>query len=162
MILQCEGFELNQRARGMARPSGSPGRQAGFSLVELLVVLVILGLLAALATPQVLKYLGRAKVDTARIEMKNMATALDFFLLDVGRYPTQQEGLQALVTNPAGLAPWRGPYLKTNALGPPLDPWGHPYQYRVPGQSGGDYDLFAIGPDNSTIALGNSQGAGPQ
>ena len=161
MILQCEGFELNQRTIGMARPSGSLGRQAGFSLVELLVVLVILGLLAALATPQVLKYLGRAKVDTARIEMKNMATALDFFLLDVGRYPTQQEGLQALVTNPAGLAPWHGPYLKTNTLGPPLDPWGHPYQYRVPGQNG-DYDLFAIGPDNSTIALGNSQGAGPQ
>ena len=124
-------------------------------------MLVILGLLAALATPQVLKYLARAKVDTARIEMKNMATALDLFLLDVGRYPTQQEGLQALVTNPAGLAPWHGPYLKTNTAGPPLDPWGHSYQYRIPGQNG-DYDLFAIGPDSSAITLMSSQGAGPQ
>jgi general secretion pathway protein G len=136
-------------------------RQAGFSLVELLVVLVILGLLAALATPQVLKYLSRAKVDTARIEMKNMATALDFFLLDVGRYPTQQEGLQALVTSPGGLAPWHGPYLKTNTGGPPLDPWGHAYQYRFPGQNG-DYDLFTIGPDNSAITLGQRQGASLQ
>jgi len=154
---------MNWRVRGIARSLQSRRRQpqAGFSLVELLVVLVILGLLAALATPQVLKYLSRAKVDTARIEMKNMATALDFFLLDVGRYPTQQEGLQALVTSPAGLASWHGPYLKTNTSGPPLDPWGHTYQYRVPGQNG-DYDLFAVGPDNSTIALGNSQGAGPQ
>ena len=155
---------MKWRVRGIARPSEPLQRQpqAGFSLVELLVVLVILGLLAALATPQVLKYLARAKVDTARIEMKNMATALDFFLLDVGRYPTQQEGLQALVTSPAGLAPWHGPYLKTNTFGaPPLDPWGHPYQYRIPGQNG-DYDLFTIGPDNSAIALGNNQGASPQ
>jgi len=146
---------MNWTAGRIASRSPQRQRQAGFSLVELLVVLVILGLLAALATPQVLKYLARAKVDTARIEMKNMATALDFFLLDVGRYPTQQEGLQALVANPAGLAPWRGPYLKTNTAGPPLDPWGHPYQYRFPGQSG-DYDLFTVTPDNLPITLGNT------
>lgn len=152
---------MNQTARGTARPLASPRRQAGFTLVELLVVLVILGLLAALATPQVLKYLGRAKIDTAHIEMKNMATALDFFLLDVGRYPTQQEGLQALITHPAGLSPWRGPYLKSNSAGPLLDPWGHPYQYRVPGQNG-DYDLFTMGPDNSTIAVGNGEAPAPQ
>src|SRR6266567_3514808 len=152
MIWRCEGLKVRWRVGRMARSSGTFQRvpQAGFSLVELLVVLAILGLLAALVTPQVLKYLARAKVDTARIEMKSLSTALDLFLLDVGRYPTQQEGLQALVTNPVGLAPWHGPYLKTNTAGPPLDPWGHPYQYRFPGQNG-DYDLFTTAPDNSSV-----------
>jgi general secretion pathway protein G len=122
-----------------------PSSQAGFTLVELLVVLAILGLLVAVATPQVLKYLGRAKNDTARIEMKSMSTALDLFLLDVGRYPTQQEGLPALVANPGGLQSWHGPYL--NATVVPNDPWGRPYQYRFPGQNG-DYDLWTLGADN--------------
>jgi general secretion pathway protein G len=123
--------------------------EGGFTLVELLVVLAILGLLVAIASPQVLKYLARAKVDTARIELKSMSTALDLFLVDDGRYPTEQEGLQALVANPGGLASWAGPYLKTGATGVPMDPWGHPYQYRYPGQSG-DYDLFSNGPDGNT------------
>ncbi|HUC69303.1 MAG TPA: type II secretion system major pseudopilin GspG [Stellaceae bacterium] len=122
-----------------------PDRTAGFTLVELLVVLAILGLLVAIATPQVLKYLARAKVDTARIEMKSISSALDLFLLDNGRYPTEQEGLKALVANPGALATWSGPYLK-NGGGAPLDPWGRPYQYRYPGQNG-DYDLFSNGPD---------------
>src|SRR5215472_12837543 len=86
--------------------------QSGFTLIELLVVLAILGLLVALATPQVLKYLSKSKVDTARIEIANLSTSLDLFLIDVGRYPTQQEGLQALVSNPGGLASWHGPYVK--------------------------------------------------
>ncbi len=122
-----------------------PSAQSGFTLVELLVVLAILSLLVMVATPQVLKYLGKAKNDTARIEMKSMSTALDLFLLDVGRYPTQQEGLQALVANPGGLQSWHGPYLKTTVV--PSDPWGHPYQYRFPGQNG-DYDLWTLGADN--------------
>ena len=122
-----------------------PSSQSGFTLVELLVVLAILGLLVAVATPQVLKYLGKAKNDTARIEMKSMSTALDLFLLDVGRYPTQQEGLSALVANPGGLQSWHGPYLKATVV--PPDPWGRPYQYRFPGQNG-DYDLWTLGADN--------------
>src|SRR5438552_2682949 len=105
-------------------------KQGGFTLIELLVVLAILGLLAALVTPQVLKYLARAKTDTARIEIKNIGTALDLYLVDVGRYPTQQEGLGGLIANPGGLAAWRGPYVKGNGI--PLDPWGRPYQYRSP------------------------------
>jgi general secretion pathway protein G len=134
--------------------------ERGFTLIELLVVLAILGLLVAIATPQVLKYLGRAKVDTTRIELKSMATALDLFLLDEGRYPTQQEGLQALVTKPGDLANWNGPYLKTGAGGVPLDPWGHPYQYRYSGQSG-DYDLFSNGPDGNTPIGLTAQAIGP-
>lgn len=118
-------------------------REGGFTLVELLVVLAILGLLVAVATPQVLKYLGRAKIDTAQIEMKSLSTALDLFMIDVGRYPTQQEGLAGLVSNVDNLPTWHGPYLKSNAL--PLDPWGRPYQYRIPGQHG-DYDIFTLGP----------------
>jgi general secretion pathway protein G len=131
-------------------------REAGFTLVELLVVLAILGLLVALATPQVLKYLAKSKVDTARIEMANIGTSLDLFLIDNGRYPTQQEGLQALVINPGGLPGWHGPYIKTRSA-VPLDPWSHPYQYRIPGQSA-DYDLFTVGPDNQAISAVDSQG----
>jgi general secretion pathway protein G len=130
--------------------------QSGFTLVELLVVLAILGLLVALATPQVLKYLAKSKIDTARIEIANLSTSLDLFLIDNGRYPTQQEGLQALVANPSGLASWHGPYVKTRSA-VPLDPWGHPYQYRLPGQSG-DYDLFTVGPDNQPISAADSPG----
>lgn len=123
--------------------------ESGFTLIELLVVLAILGLLVAIASPQVLKYLARAKVDTARIELKSMATALDLFLVDEGRYPTEQEGLQALITKPGNLGYWAGPYLKTGTTEVPMDPWGHPYQYRYPGQSE-DYDLFSNGPDGNT------------
>lgn len=121
-------------------------REAGFTLVELLVVLAILGLLVAIATPQVLKYLGRAKVDTANIEMKSLGTALDLFMIDIGRYPNQQEGLALLVSNADNLPTWHGPYLKSTTV--PVDPWGHPYQYRFPGQHG-DYDLFTLGPDGN-------------
>ena len=97
------------------------GRDLGFTLVELLVVLAILGLLAAIATPQVIKYLGRAKAETAKIEIKNLSVGLDLFLLDVGRYPSEQEGLRALVEQPPGLVAWRGPYIKR--AGAPVDPW---------------------------------------
>jgi general secretion pathway protein G len=124
--------------------------RAGFTLIELLVVLAILGLLVAVATPQVLKYLAKAKEDTARIEVSNLSTALDLYLVDVGRYPTQQEGLQALIANP-GLNNWHGPYLKAKTV--PLDPWGQPYQYRFPGQSG-DYDLYTLGSKGGNAVAG--------
>ena len=123
--------------------------EAGFTLVELLVVLAILGLLVAIATPQVIKYLGRAKVSTAQIQIDGLKTALDMFLVDVGRYPTQQEGLEALVQNPGTMANWHGPYVK--ATGVPVDPWGQPYQYRIPGQNGNDFDLYTLN-GNNTVA----------
>ena len=127
-----------EAAEFMAMLSGDPGRdsrrQLGFTLIELLVVLAILGLLAAITVPQVLKYLGRAKTDTARIEIKNIATALDLYLIDVGRYPTQEEGLGALTANPGNVPGWHGPYV--NNKGTLTDPWGHPYYYRMPGEHG--------------------------
>lgn len=128
--------------------------QRGFTLIELLVVLAILGLLAALATPQVVKYLGKAKTDTARIEIKNIGSSLDMFLIDNGRFPSQQEGLAALVDNPGNLSSWRGPYLKTK--GSPVDPWGRPYQYRFPGQHG-EYDLYTLGADNAPGGTGENE-----
>ena len=121
--------------------------ERGFTLIELLVVLAILGMLAAIAVPQVLKYLGRAKDDVVKVQVQSLGTSLDLFLLDVGRYPTTQEGLQALVAQPAGLGQWHGPYVtKANSL---IDPWGHPYVYRQPGQQGGDYDLYSLGAEGS-------------
>ena len=133
-------------AKAARRQRAARRRERGFTLVELLVVLAILGLLVAITTPQVLKYLARAKVDTAHIEIKSLSTALDLFMIDMGRYPTQQEGLQALVANPGALDRWHGPYLKTASL--PLDPWGRAYQYRIPGQQE-DHDLYTLGPDGT-------------
>jgi general secretion pathway protein G len=115
-------------------------RERGFTLVEMLVVLAIIGMVTALVGPQVIGYLGRAKADTARVEVENIGTALDLFRLDVGRYPTEQEGLQSLFVQPQGLASWHGPYLRKLAI--PTDPWGHPYVYRAPGRHG-PYDLYA-------------------
>jgi general secretion pathway protein G len=124
--------------------------QRGFTLIELLVVLAILGMLAAIAVPQVLKYLGRAKDDVVKVQIQSIGTSLDLFLLDAGRYPTTQEGLQALVAAPAGLGAWHGPYVtKASSL---IDPWGHPYVYRQPGQQGGDYDLYSLGPDGNAAS----------
>ena len=148
--MQLSQPDISRRAMAPARAA-----QSGFTLVELLVVLAILGLLVALATPQVLKYLAKSKVDTARIEISNLSTSLDLFLIDVGRYPTQQEGLEALVTNPSGITSLHGPYVKGRSSAP-VDPWGHPYQYRFPGQTG-EYDLFTLGPDNQVI----TSAAGP-
>lgn len=120
-------------------------RRRAFTLVELLVVLAILGFLAALATPQVMKHLAHAKVQTAKMEIKNIGTALDLFHIDVGRYPTQEEGLAALVTQPANLDTWKGPYLDRKTTF--NDPWGTAYVYRIPSQHGGDYDLMSYGAD---------------
>jgi len=132
-----------------SRPYYKRTAEAGYTLMELLVVLAILGLLAAIATPMVLRYLDSAKVSTAKTELSNLEGALDLFKYDVGRYPTTQEGLAALTAAPAGADNWNGPYVKkTNAA---QDPWGHPYQYRAPGQHG-EYDLYSLGPKGNDDA----------
>lgn len=117
-------------------------QDAGYTLVELLVVVAILGLLTAIATPFVLHYLDNAKVGAARTEISNISASLDLFKLDIGRYPTTQEGLAALLNAPPGVDQWQGPYLKKKLE--LKDPWGHPYLYRSPGAHG-DFDLFTYG-----------------
>ena len=130
---------------------------AGFTLIELLVVLVILGLLAAVAGPRVVGYLGGARSDTARIQLAALEQALDLYRLDVGQYPTTQEGLVALVEQPSGASSWNGPYLDGSEV--PADPWGHAYIYRVPGSEGA-YDLFTLGADNRPGGTGENEPIG--
>ncbi|MCS6927821.1 MAG: type II secretion system major pseudopilin GspG [Candidatus Binatia bacterium] len=115
----------------------------GFTLIELLVVMVIIGLLASLVVPRFIRQEEKAKVKTARAQIEMLGTALDTFRLDVGRYPTTQEGLEALRQRPAGVDRWDGPYLKKEV---PRDPWGNPYVYRSPGERE-PYELLSYGAD---------------
>jgi general secretion pathway protein G len=126
------------------RFAGAEDRDSGFTLLELLIVIAILGLLAVVGTIQLSGYLGRARGDTAKLEIDQLATALDLFRIDVGRLPTTEEGLKALIEQPMELANWRGPYLRRpDAI---LDPWGRSFTYRRPG-SKGEYDIATYGAD---------------
>jgi general secretion pathway protein G len=127
--------------------------QKGLTLIELMVVIVILGLLAALVAPKMFGRLGESKQKAAKAQIELFGTALDSFRLDAGRYPTTSEGLQALRVKPAGVENWKGPYLPKEI---PLDPWGHPYRYRSPGEHG-DYDLYSLGADNAEGGEGENQ-----
>ena len=118
-------------------------RTAGFTLLELLVVMVIIGLLASIIAPQYFGQIGKSNVKVARAQVEALGQALDQYRLDVGRYPTTEQGLAALRVGPTDVPKWRGPYLKRDV---PLDPWGLAYQYKAPGQHG-DYDLLSLGSD---------------
>lgn len=128
----------------MSQRRKSRRRQRGFTLVELLVVLVILGLILAIATPQVIKYVGGAKSDTAQIQVDRLSGVLDLYRLEVGSYPSEEDGLDALMNQPADAESWNGPYLKkADSL---IDPWKRPYLYRYPGEHG-EFDLYSLGRD---------------
>lgn len=116
----------------------------GFSLIEIMVVMIIIGLLAGLVGPKLFGQLGKAKQKTAKAQIEMIMASLDAYRLDVGKYPSQQEGLEALVKNP-GENDWDGPYLAKAAV--PVDPWKHPYLYRNPGRNG-EVDLTSLGEDN--------------
>lgn len=132
-------------------------RDAGFTLIELLVVLVIIGLLASVATPPVIRYLGKAKTDTAKIQIQALSAAVDMFRLDNDRYPSTEEGLQALVAKPGNAERWNGPYVKKDSS--LSDPWGQRYQYRAPGEHG-DFDLFTLGADKAQGGTGENADVG--
>ena len=129
-------------------------RQAGFTLIEIMVVMVIIGLLMALVGPNLIGRSEKAKSQAAAMQIERLGTVLDTFRLDVGRYPTTQEGLQVLVQRPMGVDRWDGPYLNK---GVPKDPWDRPYFYRSPGEAGRPYDLYSLGADGAPGGTDNNR-----
>jgi general secretion pathway protein G len=122
--------------------------EAGFTLLEILVVIVILGLLIGLVAPAVLRQLGGARTSIAHQSIARLGTVLDMYKLDVGTYPSTDQGLEALVQAPAGVSNWNGPYVQSGLR--PVDPWNHPYVYRDPSdRAGHDYDLCSTGPSGN-------------
>ena len=128
-------------------------KQRGFTLVEILVVIIIIGMLAALVGPKLFGKVGMAKSKAAKAQIELFGTALDAFRLDAGRYPTTDEGLKALREKPAGVDNWQGPYLPKEI---PVDPWGRPYVYKSPGDHG-EYDLLSYGLDGVEGGDGENQ-----
>jgi len=130
------------------RSSGS-----GFTLLELLVVIVIIGLLAAYVGPKYFAQLGKSEITTTKAQIGAFEKALDQFRLDTGRYPTTEEGLEALLTKPANVDGWNGAYLAKKI---PQDPWHHPFIYHSPGANGGDYDIISYGKDGQPGGEGDN------
>jgi len=128
-------------------------KRGGFTLVELLVVLVILSLILGLVGPRVLSYLSDARSKSAGLQIEALASALDLFYLDTGRYPTSAEGLGALVAKVPNVDRWNGPYLNQTTV--PVDPWGNPYEYRSPGDSG-PYEIISLGSDGRKGGSGDA------
>jgi general secretion pathway protein G len=155
MIYRCEEVEthmLNDTC--IVKPPGLKRPGSGFTLIELLVVLVILGLLASVVGPQVMKNVGTSKTKTARLQIEEFSVALDLYQLEVGRYPSSEEGLDALINEPSAVVGWNGPYLRKRVIR--RDPWGFEYGYQFPGEYG-MFDLLSLGADNAEGGEGENQ-----
>src|ERR1700744_2559118 len=135
----------------VAGPADADEGQRGFTLVEMLVVITIIGLIMGLIGPRVLNYLSESKVKAAKIQLQSFGSALDLFYLDAGRFPSTAEGLEALVRPTPGVAAWNGPYLRGGKV--PNDPWNHGYVYRPPGEHG-PYDIMSYGSDGQEGGTG--------
>jgi general secretion pathway protein G len=136
----------------MRKGTGNLKPASGFTLLELLVVLVILGLLVGIVAPRFFGQVGKSEVKVAAAQIRSLEDALDQYRLDVGHYPSSEQGLSVLVTQPTGEVRWRGPYLKKAV---PSDPWGNPYQYSNPGQHG-EFDLYSLGKDGQPGGTGEA------
>ena len=148
---------LQPRAAAVRKGKKHRHGEAGFTLVELLVVMVILVLLASLVAPRVIGYLGSSRTKTAKVQIESLSTSLELYKLDTGRYPDEREGLAALVARPGSVKNWNGPYLKKDKV--PPDPWGHAYHYRYPGQRGA-FDIYTLGADDREGGDGEDQDVG--
>ncbi len=146
--LRITNYEFRRKDREETMPVEGINRKSekGFSLIELIVVMVILTLLAAIVGPRFFKHAADAKISAAKIQIEDFGGALQLYALDMGRYPETTEGLESMVRNPGNSEAWNGPYLKKEQV--PNDPWGKQYIYRCPGMHG-DYDLFSLGPDGA-------------
>lgn len=131
-------------------------KESGFTLLELLVVIVIIGLLAGYVAPRYFAQVGKSEIKVAQAQIDGLGKALDQYRLDVGHYPATEQGLAALMARPANEAKWDGPYLKKAV---PPDPWGKPYNYRFPGEHG-DYDIFSYGKDGQPGGSGENADLG--
>ncbi len=145
----------------LATKSNIPSKQTarGFTLIELLIVLAIIGMLAALVGPRLMSSLSKSQTKTTRSQIELLSTSLDNFRLDNGRYPTQQEGIAALINKPEGLLNWNGPYLRKNKI--PKDAWAFDFYYNIPATKGGlEFDLYSLGADNKEGGEGENADIG--
>ncbi len=150
-----------QRARLIVRRIGARFRgagirsaSAGYTLIEMLVVLTIISLILGLVGPRVLAYLGESRVKAAKLQIESFSSALDLFYLDTGRYPNSAEGLNALTSRPADAEVWNGPYVKGGRI--PADPWGHAYVYRAPVENTPPYEIISLGSDGREGGTGTA------
>jgi general secretion pathway protein G len=151
-IQSTDSPSLARASRRSVHEPRSASRCSGFTLLELLVVMVIIGLLAGLVAPRYFDQIGKSTTKVAKAQIDSLGKALDQYRLDVGAYPSTEEGLNALMTSPQNQPHWSGPYLQKAV---PLDPWDRPYQYRSPGEHG-DYDLFTLGRDGQVGGTGEN------
>ena len=129
-------------------------KETGFTLLELLVVLGIIAMLAGIVGPQVMKHMGESKIKAAKVQIEDLSATLDMYKLDLGNYPTSEEGLKALIESPDSAKRWNGPYLRKSKV--PLDPWQNEYKYVFPGEHG-KFDLFSLGADGKEGGEGEDQ-----